>query len=242
VCVCAHSRGDSPQGTSIHMDFRVMHVSERASMSGKKHQCCYCIYILVSNRCSVTSSDCCMTYMFRKQACNPSNTMAQFPHCGCGYGVRIVCHVYMLSCWFSWSWHPKPAPYKDLTHICWISYVCVLGGIYTLHSENQKNGIYIYTISIKYCHNWTYIPHLQIPKLIKPSPHDSGACNKLKGLCLSTRYPPKIQRVSYFMFYLTFQKFGASPQHWNKLLCIYKSCVYVYTVYIYSHLISLHFP
>ena len=101
VCVCAHSRGDSPQGTSIHMDFRVMHVSERASMSGKKHQCCYCIYILVSNRCSVTSSDCCMTYMFRKQACNPSNTMAQFPHCGCGYGVRIVCHVYMLSCWFS---------------------------------------------------------------------------------------------------------------------------------------------
>ena len=97
VCVCAHSRGDSPQGTSIHMDFCVMHVSERASMSGKKHQCCFCIYMYLSI-IDVTSSDCCMTYMFRKQACNPSNTMAQFPHCGCGYGIRIVCHVYMLSC------------------------------------------------------------------------------------------------------------------------------------------------
>lgn len=201
VCVCAHSRGDSPQGTSIHMDFRVMHVSERASMSGKKHQCCYCIYILVSNRCSVTSSDCCMTYMFRKQACNPSNTMAQFPHCGCGYGVRIVCHVYMLSCWFSWSWHPKPAPYKDLTHICWISYVCVLGGIYTLHSENQKNGIYIYNI-------YQILPQLDI---YSPSPNSQThqtQSPRLWGLQQTERalseHKVSPQNPTGFVFYVLF--------------------------------------
>ena len=130
------------------------------------------------------------------------------------------------------------------SHPYLLNLLCVCAGRY-LHVtlwKSKKWNIYIYTISIKYCHNWTYIPHLQIPKLIKPSPHDSGACNKLKGLCLSTRYPPKIQRVSYFMFYLTFQKFGASPQHWNKLLCIYKSCVYIYIYTVYIYIFTSHIP
>jgi len=114
----------------------------------------------------------------------------------------------------------------------------------TLWKSTNWN-IYIY---IQYLSNiaitGNIFPISKFPKLIKPSPHDSGACSKLKGLCLSIRYPPKIQRVSYVMCYLTAQKyqnFGASPQHWNKLFCIYKSCVY-YIYIIFYIMFTSHIP
>lgn len=54
----------------------------------------------------------------------------------------------------------------QISHPYLLNISCVCWEVFTGYTLeiHKLEYIHIYTISIKYCHNWKYIPHLQIPK------------------------------------------------------------------------------